>query len=323
MLRRLASTQLSRALSTSSERVSVTRHSSGVVQVTLRRGSKLNALDIPMFRAIQATATNLIDDKSVRAVVLHGEGKAFCAGLDVRSVMHPLNAKSNIKTLLNRPDGAVSNLAQDVGYLWRRVPAPVIGALHGVCLGGGLQIALGCDMRVATAACKLSVMEAKWGLIPDMSATVTLPELVPKDVAMELTMTGRVFDGQEALDMGLVTRLVEDPLEEAMRLANEISCRSPDANAAAKRLWHATYSEKMTEDRSLRIESDMQRQLIGGWNQLACAAKGLGVPALLQPAFRERAASWDAEADELAESELLAMLDGPPEEGTESRESSS
>ena len=108
----------------------------------------MNALSLPMFRSIQAAARELIDDKTVRAVVLHGEGRAFCAGLDVKSVMgSPLSVKANIDELLRRPDGEVSNLAQDVGYLWRRIPVPVIAAIHGVCLGGGLQIALGADMR--------------------------------------------------------------------------------------------------------------------------------------------------------------------------------
>ena len=135
----------------------------GVVVVTLNRSKKLNALDIDMFKAIQATARELIaDSKGVKAVVVHGDGRAFCAGLDVRSVMHPLSATSNMEELLRRPEGECGNLAQDVGYLWRRVPAPVIAVTHGVCFGGGLQIALGADMRISSPDCKFSVMEAKW-----------------------------------------------------------------------------------------------------------------------------------------------------------------
>ena len=153
-------------------------------------------------------------------------------------------------------------------------------------------------------------MEAKWGLIPDMSATVTLPELVPRDVALELTLTGRVFLATEALKLGLVTRVADEPLAEAMRLAKEIASKSPDAAPAAKRLLHATYSDGCDEARALRVESDLQRRLLGGWNQAACAAKGLGAPAFLQPSFRERAAAWDDEADAEAEAELRAMLDG-------------
>ena len=148
-----------------SDRVAVNRGSDGVVTVTLSRPEKLNALDLPMFRAIQQAARDLIADSTgVRAVVLSGDGRGFCAGLDVKNVMHPLKAKQNMETLLERPEGERSNLAQDVGYLWRRVPVPVIAAVHGVCLGGGLQIALGADMRIAHPSTKMSIMEAKWGV---------------------------------------------------------------------------------------------------------------------------------------------------------------
>ena len=150
----------------------------------------------------------------------------------------------------------------------------------------------------------------RWGIIPDMSATVTLRELVPKDVAMELMMTGRIFDALEAQRLGLVTRIADDPLAEALRLADEIATRSPDATAAAKRLVHATFSDGCSEGRALGIEQQLQTRLIGGWNQLACAAKGLGVPHLLQPSFRLRSDEWSAEADGEAEAEIVAMLDG-------------
>ena len=271
----------------------------------------MNALDMDMFRSIRDAAQSLISDSSgVKAVVLSGEGRAFCAGLDVRSVAHPLSASKNMEELLHRPEGETANLAQAVGYLWRKIPAPVIAATHGVCLGGGLQIALGADIRVASPTCKLSVMEAKWGLIPDMSATVTLPELVPKDVALELTLTGRVFDGAEALKLGLVTKLSDEPIEAALELARQIAAKSPDAAAAAKRLLHATYTDAPDDARCLRLESDLQRKLIGGWNQAACAARGLGVPAFLQPGFAKRAEGWDDEADAQAEEQLRAMLDG-------------
>ena len=149
--------------SATSSRVTVTRHPNGVHQVTLARAAKMNALDMDMFRALAKTARDLTTEKAMRAVVVHGDGRAFCAGLDVRSVAsNPLVAKDNMKELLTRKEGEISNLAQDVGYLWRRVPAPVIAATHGVCLGGGLQIALGCDMRVSAPSCRFSVMEAKY-----------------------------------------------------------------------------------------------------------------------------------------------------------------
>ena len=176
-------------------RVTITQGADGVAEVRLSRPDKMNALDLPMFRSIAAAARRLLADRSVRAVVLHGEGRAFCAGLDVKSVAVSLQAQANLKELLDRPEGEISkrvraartqasrsttaapraeswplrrppaprgSLAQDVGYLWRRVPAPVIAATHGVCLGGGLQIALGADLRVAAPACRFSVMQAEW-----------------------------------------------------------------------------------------------------------------------------------------------------------------
>ncbi len=149
-------------------RVLVERDQNGVVKVTLNRPSKLNALDMKMFTEICEVATKLKDDRSVRVIILSGAGRAFCSGLDVVSVS---SNPFNIEKLLAKPAGtAITNLAQDVGYLWREIPVPVIAVLHGACLGGGLQIALGADIRLSTADCKLSVMEAKWGLIPDMSA---------------------------------------------------------------------------------------------------------------------------------------------------------
>mmetsp|Transcript_2991 Transcript_2991/g.10340 ORF Transcript_2991/g.10340 Transcript_2991/m.10340 type:complete len:354 (-) Transcript_2991:255-1316(-) len=318
--------------SSSAPRVSIERAADGVATVTLGRPEKLNSLDIDMFRAIRSAAVELAEDKGVRAVVVHGSGRAFCAGLDVKSINNPLHARANGRELLDRPDGAISNLAQDVCYLWRRVPAPVIAATHGVCLGGGFQIALGADMRIATPGCKFSLMEAKWGIIPDMGATVVLPELVPKDVATELIMTGRtccrrgaadifsprrlaalcfrrIFDGEEALQLGLVTRLAEEPLAEARRLASEIAARSPDSTAAVKRLLDATYCEA-DDRRKLHLETALQRRLLGGWNQLASAARGLGAPPLLQPSFAARSDEWLAEADAEAEAEVRAMLDG-------------
>ena len=161
--------------SAATSRVTLTRHPNGVHQVTLDRASKMNALDMDMFRALAKTARDLTTEKAVRAVVVHGDGRAFCAGLDVRSVASPLVAKGNMTELLTRKEGEISNLAQDVAYLWRRVPAPVIAATHGVCLGGGLQIALGCDMRVSAPSCRFSVMEAKCAPTADSSALALPP----------------------------------------------------------------------------------------------------------------------------------------------------
>jgi enoyl-CoA hydratase/carnithine racemase len=151
------------ASSGAAARVQVDRAANGVATVRLNRADKLNSLDMDMFRSIARTARELAADRSVRAVVVHGDGRAFCAGLDVRSVNHPLHARANGAELLERPQDSVSNLAQDVCYLWRRIPAPVIAATHGVCLGGGFQIALGADMRISTPGCKFSIMEVRRG----------------------------------------------------------------------------------------------------------------------------------------------------------------
>ena len=215
----------------SSNVVETTVDSIGIAKVYLSRPEKLNALDLNMFEAIAAEAAKLKKDRSLRAVILSGRGRAFCTGLDVKSILKS-NPKKSMDRLLERPSGysneSSGNLAQDVGYLWRDLPVPVIAVLHGMCFGGGMQIALGADFRYATPDCKLSIMEAKWGLIPDMSASVTVRELVRMDVAKELTMTGRVVDGMEAASLGLVTRCVLDPMAEADKVAKEIAQRYRD-----------------------------------------------------------------------------------------------
>eukprot|EP01065_Artemidia_motanka_P025544 TRINITY_DN30531_c0_g1_i1.p1 TRINITY_DN30531_c0_g1~~TRINITY_DN30531_c0_g1_i1.p1 ORF type:complete len:330 (+),score=94.42 TRINITY_DN30531_c0_g1_i1:71-1060(+) len=287
------------AASSASERVTIEHRSDGIAVVTLNRPEKFNALDMPMLRSIRDAAQQLRKEKGLRAVVLQGKGKAFCAGLDVKSVANPLKgARSNVEELLNKADGRTTNLAQDVGYLWRLIPCPVIAVTQGVCLGGGFQIALGADMRISHPDCRFSVMEAKWGLVPDMSGMVTLRELVPKDVAMELTMTARIFRAPEALQLGLVTRIHDTPLEEALRIAKEIVTRSPDAVAASKRLLHASWAE--SEARALHLETEIQRKLLGTWNNAAAAAKGLGLPWLLQPGYRGRDVMWEEQEEGLA-----------------------
>ena len=221
-----------------------------------------------------ATAKKLQNDKSVRCIILSGKGKAFCTGLDVKSIA---KSPSSSSTLLEKPAGTThSNLAQDVGYLWRHVHCPVIASLHGMCFGGGMQIALGCDFRIAAPDCKLSIMEAKWGLIPDMSATVSLRELVPIDVAKELTMTGRIFSGEDAHKLGLVTHTSVNPYEHALSLAQEISKNSPDSVSATKKLFQGTYRHE-TEDYALDLETSLQKELIGSWNQISKAASNFTI----------------------------------------------
>ena len=237
----------------------------GVADVRLNRPEKYNALSPEMFKAIVAAGERLAEARDVRAVVLSGNGRGFCAGLDMAS-MQGLGdpGRDAGEALLNRDDRE-ENFAQRPAYVWKKLPVPTIAALHGVAYGGGCQIALGADIRFAAPDAKISVMEIKWGLIPDMSITQTLRDLAPLDVAKELTFTGRVLSGSEAMDLGLVTRVEEDPHAAAMDLAREIAGRSPDAVRAAKRLfessWHAD------ERDGLALEASLQAALIGSPNQ--------------------------------------------------------
>eukprot|EP00635_Sarcinochrysidales_sp_CCMP3193_P001564 CAMPEP_0118901032 /NCGR_PEP_ID=MMETSP1166-20130328/6896_1 /TAXON_ID=1104430 /ORGANISM="Chrysoreinhardia sp, Strain CCMP3193" /LENGTH=303 /DNA_ID=CAMNT_0006840191 /DNA_START=37 /DNA_END=948 /DNA_ORIENTATION=+ len=277
----------------------VVEEAKGVATVRLNRPAKLNALDMAMFRGLRDAAKYVATTKA-RAVVLLGEGRAFCSGLDVKGL-----SPFDLEEALTRKDGAASNLVQDVSYLWRKVPAPVIAATHGVCFGGGFQVALGCDLRISSPDCKFSIMEAKWGLIPDMALTTSIPNLAPRDVAMDLTFTGRIFTGDEAKTLGLVTRLHNDPVSAALELAHQISTQqSPDATAAAKKLLHATYDDA----RTLHLETEIQRKLLGSWNQLAKSAHSLKLlPGLL---VDRNATKWSQEADDKADAILQDILDG-------------
>ena len=241
-----------------------------VAVVTLTRPEKHNALDLPMFEGIVGAAERLRTEPGLRAVVIHGDGPSFCSGLDVMGIMGSGNGAAGLTDPL---EGEVPNWFQRAAYDWIRVPVPVIAAIHGNCLGGGLQIALAADLRLATADARLSVMEIKWGLIPDMSITRTLPRLVGIDVAKELTYTGRVFSGTEASELGVVTRVEADPLAAARALAAEIAERSPDAVRGAKRLYDEAWTG--SAEATLALEASLQLSLIGSPNQLAAVTAGV------------------------------------------------
>ena len=244
--------------------------SGGVATVTLSRADKRNALDLAAFEQIVAAGERLLADTRVRVVVLHGEGPDFCAGLDVMSVMADPAA---VKKLLTR-NSAVSpaNLAQRVAMIWRELNVPVIAALHGSVLGGGLQIALGADMRIVHPEAKLCVMEVHWGLIPDMSASVTLPEIVGRDRALELALSGRVLSGVQALELGLATRLADEPLETAAALAADIAARSPDAVRGIKKIFSA---REASDASRLLLEEQIQRRILGSKNQWEAVSANL------------------------------------------------
>ncbi len=248
-------------------RIEVADH---IATVTLTRPDKHNALDIPMFNGIVEAASELSGTPGVRAVVLHGEGPSFCSGLDVMGVM---SAGQGLDGLTDPLRGDVPNWFQRTAHDWIALPMPVIAAVHGACFGGGLQIALAADIRIATPDARLSVMEIRWGLIPDMSITRTLPRLVGIDIAKELTYTGRVFSGEDALQLGVVTHVADDPLAEARQLAAEIAAKSPDAVRGAKRLYDEAWN--LSAQESLALEAEIQRSLIGSPNQLAAVAAGM------------------------------------------------
>ena len=238
-----------------------------IADVRLNRAEKYNALSPDMFKAIIDAGEQLAEAKEVRAVVLSGNGRGFCAGLDMTS-MQGLGGGGEGATgsgLLSRDDRP-ENHAQRPALVWRRVPVPVIAAVHGVAYGGGCQIALGADMRIATPDAKISVMEIKWGLIPDMSITQTLRDLVPMDVAKELTFTGRVMSGEEAKAYGLVTHVDENAHARAMSIAEEISGKSPDAIRAGKKLFEESWRASARD--GLELESKLQVELIGSANQM-------------------------------------------------------
>jgi enoyl-CoA hydratase/carnithine racemase len=207
----------------------------------------------------------------VRAVILHGEGPSFCSGLDVISMMASDGGPAGLVDRIR--DETPPNMFQRAAYDWIRVPVPVIAAVHGACFGGGLQIALAADIRVAAPDTRLSVMEVKWGLIPDMAITRTLPRLVGIDAAKELTFTGRVFEPREALELGVITHVADDPLAVAREIAAEIAGRSPDAIRSAKRLFDESWNAPASE--TLALEAELQFGLIGSPNQLAAIAAGM------------------------------------------------
>jgi enoyl-CoA hydratase/carnithine racemase len=209
----------------------------GVADVRLSRPEKRNALDPAMFEALVATGERLKAAAGVRAVVLSGEGPDFCAGLDFGAFRAMRSGRRLSATAQLPPsDGPARATGQRAAHVWAELPVPVIAAVHGNALGGGLQIALGADIRIVAPDARLSVMEVRWGLVPDMTGSQLLPELVGRDVAKELTFTGRVVSGEEAAALGLCTRTDPDPRGAACALAREIAARSPHAVRAAKRL---------------------------------------------------------------------------------------
>ncbi|MCB2057518.1 MAG: crotonase/enoyl-CoA hydratase family protein [Novosphingobium sp.] len=244
-------------------RVAIAMGPDGVAQVRLIRADKMNAIDPDMFAALIDAGRVLHETKGLRAVVLAGEGRSFCAGLDLSSMA---NANRHDRAPLTERTHGNANHAQQVAMQWRKLPVPVIAAVHGVCFGGGLQIASGADIRVVDPAARMAVMEMKWGLVPDMGGYALWRGLVRDDVLRELTYTNREFSGEQAQDLGFATLVDANPVARATAIATEIASRNPHAQRAAKRLFNK-YLEAST-DEILMAESVEQQALIGSKNQI-------------------------------------------------------
>ncbi len=263
------------------QRVSIEIHD-GIADVRLNRPDKLNALDQAMFEGIADAGESLKADPTVRVVVLSGEGRGFCVGLDFGSFQAMADGPEGARRddadghdgtdssaglgAIGRTDGRITHLGQQVAWVWRELAVPVIAAIHGPALGGGLQIALGADLRIVHPDARLSVLESRWGLIPDMTGTEVLPRLVGLERAKELTFTGRMVSGREAVEIGLASRLADDPRAAAVELAAELLGKSPEALAQAKRLLELSGTRSVAEQ--FADERATMASLIGSPNQV-------------------------------------------------------
>jgi enoyl-CoA hydratase/carnithine racemase len=232
-----------------------------IAYVWLNRPAKLNGVDLEMLSELVAAAGTLGKNRDIRAVIIQGKGDAFCAGLDFASA---LKSPSKIVRYFVPNPFRGTNVFQRANWAWRELPVPVIAVTHGRCYGAGLQLALAADFRYSTPDCEWSVLEAKWGLVPDMSGTVPLGELVSADVAKRLTMTGEIVTGAEAEELGLVSGVSEDPLSEALALVELLSTRSPDSVAATKKLLNET--RRSRPRRAFRVERSLQLKMLRSRN---------------------------------------------------------
>jgi enoyl-CoA hydratase/carnithine racemase len=250
-------------------KVSIQDH---VAIVMLDRADKRNAVDLDMFQAFLRTRDELVETPGIRAVILHGDGPDFCAGIDI-SVFGGRGIGADGPDITAPLENSAANIVQSAALVWRELPVPVIAALHGATFGAGLQIAMGADLRIAAPDVRMSVMEVRWGLIPDMGITNTFRHVVRQDFVRELTYTGRIVAAPEARDMGLVTRVCEDPLSAATEIAAEIAGKSPDAVRAAKRLINESWDAD--PDEALRMEATLQHAVLAGENQREAASANL------------------------------------------------
>ncbi len=245
----------------------------GIAEVTLNRPDKLNAFDAAMFAAVSAAGERLRDEPGLRAIILSGAGRGFCTGIDTALLMEFAGNIEGLRAEIQTPPpGQAANRFQHPCTIWADLPVPVIAALHGVAYGAGLQLALGADLRIAAPSTQLSIMETRWGLIPDMGLTKRLPALMRADQALDLILTARVIDAPEAAALGLVTRLADEPLHAAREAARAIAARSPDAVRGAKALVRAAWPGG---DAHLELEARLQAAIIGAPNQIEAVMAGM------------------------------------------------
>ena len=249
-------------------RVTIT-YDNHIAHVRLTRADKMNAVDQAMIDAVIA-AGNEVAASDARVCVISGEGKGFCAGIDIAGLGAMIGKDPNDLLMPRTHGDGTTNQWQEVAMVWTRAPMPVIAAIHGVCYGAGLQLALGADIRFAAPDAKLAVMEMKWGIVPDMGGMVLLPRLVRSDVLRKLTYTAEPVTAEQAATWGLVTEIADDPLAAAMELAAALTHNSPAALRAAKAL--IGYAETHDADDVLLEESRAQAQLIGGPEQMEVVA---------------------------------------------------
>ena len=250
--------------------------------VRFNRPDKLNALDTEQRDAILRVGQEIRDNPAIRAVVLTGEGRAFCAGIDVAAAFA---AQGTIDDKLETRTHALTNDWQQIAWQWRELPVPVIAAVHGVAFGGGLQIMMGADIRFVAPDTKLSIMEMKWGIIPDMAGTQLFRHTVRDDVIRMLTYTARTFSGEDALRYGFATELSDTPFEAALALAHEIAGKNPSAVVLAKKVLNeAPY---LSVEDGLMMESVEQDKIIRSKNQLEAVFASMQKRAANFDDFRE------------------------------------
>ncbi len=240
-----------------------------IAYITMTRGDKMNALDMEMMEGLIEAGETLKAAADARVAILSGEGRSFCAGLDMGNftkIADGSNANvSKERTPLATRTHGMTNLVQQVCWTWREAPVPVIAATHGVALGGGFQIMMGADIRYGAPKTRYSILEIRWGLVPDMGTTHAMTQVAREDVVKELAFTGRIFEAEEAQTHGFLTRICDDPFAAAVETASYIATRNPDAIRSIKRLFNEP-ADRFVAD-TLLLESVLQDDVIGSPNQ--------------------------------------------------------